>query len=73
MAGRDATGSVFEQQRRYLFSLAYRLLGSVSDAEDVVQDAFLRWNQDPTPDIRSPRAYLAAIVVRLCLDQLRSG
>ena len=73
MAGRDATGRVFEEQRSSLFSLAYRLLGSVSDAEDVVQEAFLRWNQDPTRDIRSPRAYLATIVVRLCLDQLRSA
>src|ERR671932_867643 len=73
MAGHDATGSVFEEHRSYLFSLAYRLLGSASDAEDVVQEAFLRWNQDPTRDIRSPRAYLATITVRLCMDQLRSA
>jgi DNA-directed RNA polymerase specialized sigma24 family protein len=72
MAERDTTGNVFEEQRRYLFSIAYRLLGSVSDAEDVVQDAFLRWKQDEQPEVRSPRAYLATIVVRLCLDQLRS-
>src|SRR5438132_6347850 len=73
MAEQDSTGSVFEEQRSYLFSIAYRLLGSVSDAEDVVQDAFLRWDRDPLPDLRSPRAYLATIVVRLCLDQLRSA
>ena len=67
------TASVFEEQRSYLFSIAYRLLGSVSDAEDIVQDAFLRWDREPLPDLRSPRAYLTTIVVRLCLDQLRSA
>src|SRR5438132_70887 len=73
MAEQDSTGSVFEAQRNYLFSIAYRLLGSVSDAEDIVQDAFLRWDQDKQRDIRSPRAYLATIVVRLCMDVLRSA
>jgi RNA polymerase sigma-70 factor (ECF subfamily) len=74
MAERDTTGSVFEEQRRHLFSIAYRLLGTVSDAEDVVQDAFLRWKQDDRqPEIHSPRAYLTTIVVRLCMDQLRSA
>ncbi len=73
MAEQDPTASVFEEQRSYLFSIAYRLLGSVSDAEDIVQDAFLRWDRDPLPDVRSPRAYLTTIVVRLCMDQLRSA
>ena len=73
MAEQDPTASVFEEQRSYLFSIAYRLLGSVSDAEDIVQDAFLRWDREPLPDLRSPRAYLTTIVVRLCLDQLRSA
>jgi RNA polymerase sigma-70 factor (ECF subfamily) len=73
MAERNTIGYVFEEQRAYLFSIAYRLLGSVSDAEDVVQDAFVRWKQDQRPEVRSPRAYLATIVVRLCLDQLRSA
>src|SRR6185295_5252873 len=64
---------VFEAQRSYLFSIAYRLLGSVGDAEDAVQDAFLRWELDRDAAVRSPRAYLATIVVRLCMDQLRSA
>ena len=64
---------MFEEQRNDLFSIAYRLLGTVSDAEDVVQDAFLRWKQDKQPEVHSPRAYLATIVVRLCMDQLRSA
>ena len=68
-------GQVFEAQRSYLFSIAYRLLGTVGDAEDVVQEAFLRWRREAErgEDIRSPRAYLATIVVRLCMDELRSA
>src|SRR5260370_21007934 len=63
----------FEEQRSYLFSIAYRLLGSVSDAEDAVQDAFLRWSAARPDEVRSPRAFLATIVVRLCIDELRSA
>ncbi len=69
----DATATVFEEQRSYLFSIAYRLLGSVGDAEDAVQDTFVRWQREPWRDVQSPRAYLATIVVRLCMDQLRSA
>jgi RNA polymerase sigma-70 factor (ECF subfamily) len=53
-----------------LFSIAYRMLGSVMDAEDVVQEAYLRWQRAPEAEIRSPRAYLSAIVTRLRMDQL---
>ena len=42
----DEPARIFEEQRSYLFSIAYRLLGTVSDAEDVVQDAFLRWHRE---------------------------
>jgi RNA polymerase sigma-70 factor (ECF subfamily) len=56
-----------------LFSIAYRMLGSATDAEDIVQDAFLRWLQAGDKDVQSPKAYLSTIVVRLCLDQLRSA
>src|ERR671933_1278623 len=66
-------GEVFEAQRSYLFSIAYRLLGSVGDAEDVVQEAFVRWQRDAEREVRSVQAYLATIVVRLCLDELRSA
>ncbi|WP_273379023.1 sigma-70 family RNA polymerase sigma factor [Actinopolymorpha pittospori] len=53
--------------------LAYRLLGSMWDAEDVVQDAFLRWTAADRVDVREPRAFLLTIVSRLALDQLRSA
>ena len=69
----DERARIFEEQRGYLFSIAYRLLGTVSDAEDVVQDAFLRWHRAPAQEVRSPRAFLATTVVRLCMDQLRSA
>ena len=63
----------FEEHRGYLFSIAYRLLGSVSDAEDVLQEAFLRWDRAQPDEVRSARAFLATIVVRLCMDELRSA
>jgi RNA polymerase sigma-70 factor (ECF subfamily) len=61
----------FDQYRSALFGLAYRMLGSVMDAEDIVQEAFLRWRNVPEAEVRSPRAYLMTIVTRLCVDQLR--
>lgn len=69
----EETTHIFQQYRLLLFSIAYRMLGSATDAEDVVQDAFLRWLQATDRDIQSPKAYLSTIVVRLCLDQLRSA
>jgi RNA polymerase sigma-70 factor, ECF subfamily len=66
----DPSG-VFDPHRPLLFSIAYRMLGSVMDAEDVVQEAYLRRQRAPEAEIRSPRAYLSAIVTRLCIDQLR--
>ncbi|HEY6729381.1 MAG TPA: sigma-70 family RNA polymerase sigma factor [Polyangiaceae bacterium] len=65
--------SVFEQQRAYLRGLAYRMTGSLADAEDVVQEAYLRWNGTDTGSVREPRAFLATLVTRLCLDQLKSA
>jgi RNA polymerase sigma-70 factor (ECF subfamily) len=65
--------SSFEQLRPLLFSIAYRMLGSASEAEDVVQDAWLRAREDENADVRSPRAYLTTIVTRLCIDRLRSA
>lgn len=63
----------FTQLRPLLFSLAYRMLGTVSDAEDMVQEAYLRWMQvDPTT-VQSPKSYLCSVVTRLCIDQLRSA
>jgi RNA polymerase sigma-70 factor (ECF subfamily) len=63
----------FERHRSLLFSIAYRMLGSVADAEDVVQDAYLRWQRAPETEVRSPRSYLSAVVTRLSIDRLRSA
>jgi RNA polymerase sigma-70 factor (ECF subfamily) len=62
---------VFEQQRTRLFGLAYRMLGTVADAEDVVQDAYLRWVGADTSVIREPAAWLTTVTSRLALDRLR--
>jgi RNA polymerase sigma-70 factor (TIGR02957 family) len=65
---------VFNTDRPLLFSIAYRLLGSASDAEDVLQDAWLRYRSaDETTAIRSPKAFATTIVTRLCLDRLKSA
>jgi RNA polymerase sigma-70 factor (ECF subfamily) len=65
--------AAFEQHRGLLFSVAYRMLGSVSDAEDAVQDAFIRWQRASEVDIRSPKAFLVTIVSRLCINHLQSA
>jgi RNA polymerase sigma-70 factor (ECF subfamily) len=64
---------VFQANRRRLFAVAYRMLGSATDAEDVVQDAWLRYAAAQPADLRSPTAYLTTIVTRLCLDRLKSA
>lgn len=61
----------FEAHRRHLFRVAYHMLGTVSDAEDVVQDAFLRWQRADHATITTPRAYLTTAVTRLAIDRLR--
>ena len=61
-----------EELRPYLFAIAYRMLGSVAEAEDVVQEAFLR-HHEAGVDAESPKAYLATITTRLAIDQLRSA
>jgi RNA polymerase sigma-70 factor (ECF subfamily) len=63
----------FEAQRPLAFSIAYRMLGSKAEAEDVVQDAWLRWQQSDRSVLSSDRAWLTTIVTRLCLDQLKSA
>ncbi len=71
----DSTETVaaFEALRPYLFAVAYRMLGSATDAEDVVQDAYLRYHAAPRDDVRSPKAFLTTLVTRLCLDRLKSA
>ena len=61
----------FESYRPYLFSIAYRMLGSAMDAEDMVQETYMRYQSTPKDDIRSLKAYLSTILIRLCMDQLQ--
>ncbi len=72
MSGADAAAS-FDPLRPRLARIAYRMLGSVADAEDVVQDAFLRWLATDRAAVREPEAFLRRVVTRLCLDQLKSA
>ncbi len=64
---------VFDRNRPLLFSIAYRMMGSVMDAEDAVQEAYLRWERASEDKVRSPSAYLSKVVTRLCIDRLRSS
>ncbi|HXW44822.1 MAG TPA: RNA polymerase sigma-70 factor [Streptosporangiaceae bacterium] len=74
-AAENATAQAYESLRPLMFSIAYRMLGSVTEAEDIVQDAFVRYyravSESGPPD--SPKAYLSAVVTRLCIDHLRSA
>ena len=64
---------IFARYRPKLQAIAYRMLGSIGDAEDMVQEAFIKWQQVSVPEIQSPQAYLTTIVTRLCIDHLRSA
>lgn len=70
---RDAAAATFNAHRPELLRVAYRMLGSLSDAEDVVQEAYLRWAEDDRATVRVPAAFLRRVVTRLCLDQLKSA
>ncbi|HKH90500.1 MAG TPA: RNA polymerase sigma-70 factor [Gemmatimonadaceae bacterium] len=69
----ETRAAVFTGARPLLFAIAYRMLGSVADAEDLVQDAYLRWQQAHGEEIRAPHAYLTTIVTRLAINQLQSA
>ena len=68
----DRSGE-FERHRPRLFGIAYRMLGSRTDAEDILQDAYLRWHRGASEDLRSPEAWLVTTVTRLCIDRLRAA
>jgi RNA polymerase sigma-70 factor (ECF subfamily) len=63
----------FAVYRPLLFSLAYRMLGTRADAEDIVQDAYLRWRSASQEEVRAPKSYLTTVVARLSLDSLKSA
>ncbi len=63
----------FDSLRPYLFAIAYRMLGSVMEAEDMVQEAWLRWDRTDQSAVQNPKAFLAKTVTRLCLDHLKSA
>jgi RNA polymerase sigma-70 factor (ECF subfamily) len=65
--------ATFEAERERLFAIAYRMLGTASDAADVVQEAYIRWQNAKSGEIDSPRAFLSTVVTRLAIDQLKSA
>jgi RNA polymerase sigma-70 factor, ECF subfamily len=68
-----SAAAAFEPHRRFLVGLAYRMLGSIAEAEDVAQDAFLRWTAADRAAVEQPRAFLARIASRLCLDRMKAA
>ena len=72
-SGQDGAAESFDPLRPKLLRVAYRMLGSVADAEDAVQEAFVRWMGADRAAVREPEAFLRRTVTRLCLDQLKSA
>ncbi|MGL5795643.1 MAG: sigma factor, partial [Waterburya sp.] len=62
---------IFNQFRPRLQAIAYRMLGSITDAEDMVQETFIKWQHASLLEIKNPPAYLTTIITRLCIDRLR--
>lgn len=71
LASPAARAEVFERNRRRLFGMAYRMLGVASDAEDLVQETYLRWHQADVSNLRSPEAWLLTVISRMSIDRLR--
>jgi RNA polymerase sigma-70 factor, ECF subfamily len=71
--GDAARLAAFSQYRGLLFSVAYRMLGSVADAEDMLQETFIRWQEAANDEVRSARAFLVTVITRLCINQLQSA
>ncbi|HVG49997.1 MAG TPA: sigma-70 family RNA polymerase sigma factor [Xanthobacteraceae bacterium] len=72
-ASHEDAAATFDPLRPRLMRVAYRMLGSVADAEDMVQEAFIRWMGTDRSEVREPEAFLRRTVTRLCLDQLKSA
>ena len=72
MDERDRLVKLFEDQRGHLRAVAYRMLGSVSEADDAVQEAWLRLSRSDDADIHNLKGWLTTVVARVCLDMLRS-
>jgi RNA polymerase sigma-70 factor, ECF subfamily len=66
----DTQLETFSQHRPLMFGIAWRMLGNAADAEDILQETFIRWQRTTESDVRSPRAFLVTIVTRLCLNHL---
>jgi RNA polymerase sigma-70 factor (ECF subfamily) len=73
ISGQSADVKAFEDCRGLLISVAYRMLGTVADAEDIVQDAWLRWSGADRAKVEDPKAYLVRIVTNTAIDRLRSA
>src|SRR6266536_5822866 len=70
---RMRVAEAYEDLRPLLFSIAYRMIGSVTEAEDIVQEAFLRYHRAAPEDVENPKAYLSAVTTRLSIDHMRSA
>jgi RNA polymerase sigma factor (sigma-70 family) len=64
---------LFQEHRDLLFGIAYRMLGTVMDAQDMVQETFLRWQRTSLDEVKSPRAWLTTVITRLCINHLKSA
>lgn len=69
----DQRTALFQSHRKRLMGIAWRMLGSATEAEDVLQDAWLRWNESDTESLRSAEAWLVTVVTRLSIDRLRAA
>jgi RNA polymerase sigma-70 factor (ECF subfamily) len=72
MQGQDSLAATFEENRNHLRGVAYRMLGSVSEADDAVQETWLRLSRADASGLENLRAWLTTVVARICLDMLRS-